>query len=140
MTKPEDKPQQPAVGTPLDGRVVQLAPMEQLLAFCDWERKHNPHPEGKPHVAEWAAGEIERLSVEVAELDALRDRLADLLSRTAVALRGPEPSLTRWSWHDVPERAAAAVAAIDVMQRAAFMAADPERHNAELTGLAPRKD
>ena len=60
MTKPEDKPRPPAVGTPLDGRVVPLAPMEQLLAFCDWERKHNPHPEGKPHVAEWAALQIER--------------------------------------------------------------------------------
>lgn len=76
-----------------------------------------------------AADELERLTTEVQELDGLRDRLASLLSRTAVALRGPEPPLTRWSWHDVPDRAAAAVAAIDVMQRAAFMAADPERHN-----------
>lgn len=129
MTKPEDKPRRPAVGTPLDGLVVRLAPMEQLLAFCDWERKHNPHPEGKPHIAEWAAAEIERLNTEVAELDALRDRLAELLTGVAVALRGPQPPLTRWSWHDLPERAAAAIAAIDVMQRAAFMAADPERHN-----------
>ena len=68
------------------------------------------------------------------ENEALRERMADLLSRTAVALRGPEPPLTRWSWHDLPERAAAAIAAIDVMQRAAAMAADPERHNAKLRG------
>ena len=61
--------------------------------------------------------------VEIQELQALSDRLSDLLSRTAVALRGPEPPLTRWSWHDLPERAAAAVAAIDVMQRAAKHAA-----------------
>lgn len=132
--------------------------MEQLLAFVDWERLHNPHPDGKPHVAEWAAAEIERLHVEnerlrgvvgsansrcdhlgmrlgevirerdalrteLGELDALRDRMASLLSRTAVALRGPEPPLTRWSWHDLPERAAAAVAAIDLMQRTAIAAA-----------------
>jgi multicomponent Na+:H+ antiporter subunit D len=59
----------------------------------------------------------------------MRERMAELLTGVAVALRGPQPPLTRWSWHDLPERAAAAVAAIDVMQRAAFMAADPERHN-----------
>ena len=76
-----------------------------------------------------AADEIQRLTEELCEGDDLRERLGDLLRRTAVALRGPEPPLTRWSWHDVPERAAAAVAAIDVMQRAALMAADPERHN-----------
>lgn len=63
--------------------------------------------------------EIEALRVELREADALRERMADLLHRTAVALRGPEPPLTRWSWHDLPERAAAAIAAIDVMQRAA---------------------
>lgn len=57
------------------------------------------------------------------ETAALRERMADLLSRTAVALRGAEPPLTRWSWHDLPERAAAAIAAIDVMQRAAQAAA-----------------
>ena len=45
-----------------------LAPMEQLLAFCDWERKHNPHPEGKPHVAEWAADEINRLRTALEEV------------------------------------------------------------------------
>jgi hypothetical protein len=61
--------------------------------------------------------------VEIQELQALSDRLSDLLSRTAVALRGPEPPLTRWSWHDLPERATAAIAAIEVMQRAAQHAA-----------------
>lgn len=75
------------------------------------------------------ASEIERLAAEVDELHALRDLLGDLLSRTAVALRGPEPPLTRWSWHDVPDRAAAAIAAIDVMQRAAAKAGE-ERPNA----------
>lgn len=60
----------------------------------------------------------EALRADLAENEALRERLADILRRTAVALRGPEPPLTRWSWHDLPERAAAAIAAI-VMQRAA---------------------
>jgi hypothetical protein len=77
-----------------------------------------------------AADEIERLTEELRESDELQERLSDLLRRTAVALRGPEPPLTRWSWHDVPDRAAAAVAAIEVMQRAAALAAGGERHNA----------
>lgn len=38
--------------------------MEQLLVFCDWERKNNPSPTGAPHIAEWAAAEIERLTAE----------------------------------------------------------------------------
>jgi len=38
------------------------------------------------------------------DLHALCDRQADILSRVAVALRGPEPPLTRWSHHDLPER------------------------------------
>jgi len=61
---------------------------------------------------------------EIDELHDLLDRMEDILRRTAIALRGPEPELTRWSWHDLPERAAAAIAAIDVMQRAAIMAAE----------------
>lgn len=81
--------------------------------------------------AEAAADEIARLSAEVAELDALRDKLADILSRTAVALRGPEPPLTRWSWHDLPERAAAAIAAIDLMQRTAQHLAASRAHDSD---------
>lgn len=38
-----------------------LPPMTQLVAFCDWERKHNPPPPGGQHIAEWAVEEIERL-------------------------------------------------------------------------------
>ena len=56
------------------------------------------------------ADELNRLLEEVAEMAELCNRQADLLSRTAIALRGPEPPLTRWSWHDLPERAAAAIA------------------------------
>lgn len=86
-----------------------------------------------------AATEIDRLRGVLDEVDALREQLADILSRTAIALRGPEPPLTRWSWHDLPERAAAAITAIDVMQRAAMMACTTEAPIAEVTGAAPHK-
>lgn len=52
-------------------------------------------------------GQAKQLEAEVAELRDLADRHADLLSRTAIAIRGPEPDLTRWSHHDLPELAAA---------------------------------
>lgn len=183
MTHDDEATVQPAVGTPVDQRVVPL--VEKLRgaasagydewrvqdpkngAYCiaySWPDSHYPEREARAWLADQkqrfpqgrsadyvvacvrvvaqkdrllaeAADEIERLTTELREGDDLRERLGDLLRRTAVALRGPEPPLTRWSWHDVPDRAAAAVAAIDVMQRAAFMAADPERHNAEVTGL-----
>lgn len=51
-------------GSELSEGLGPISPMEQLLAFCDWERKHNPHPQGKLHVAAWAAAEIERLAAE----------------------------------------------------------------------------
>lgn len=76
--------------------------------------------------------EVERLRALVAELeaeraddDALRERMSDILKRTAIALRGPEPPLTAWSWHDLPKRAAAAIASIDLFQRVAHNLADP---------------
>lgn len=68
--------------------------------------------------------EIRVWRAELDEEHELRERMRDILRRTAVALRGPEPELTRWSWHDLPERAAAAVAAIDVMRRTAEMVAE----------------
>jgi len=46
------------------------------------------------------------------EGDQIRSKMSTLLSRTAVALNGPEPELTMWSWHDLPEKAQAAMDAI----------------------------
>lgn len=72
-----------AVGPRLDRGVVPMEPkrdlsrMEQLLAFCDWERKHNRHPEGKPHIAEWAAAELERQAEEVRKLRAFANDIMD---------------------------------------------------------------
>lgn len=53
------------------------------------------------------------------EEEALRMQMADLLTRTANALRGDPGPLRRWSWHDLPERAAAAISMIDILQRSA---------------------
>lgn len=52
-----------------------------------------------------ARTEIERLLAELRENDELRRRMERILSATAVALRGPEPLMTLYSWHDLPERA-----------------------------------
>lgn len=72
-----------------------------------------------------AKSRIAELEAERADDDALRERMSDILKRTAIALRGPEPPLTAWSWHDLPERAAAAIASIDLFQRVAHNLADP---------------
>lgn len=46
---------------------------------------------------------VAELEAENAENDEIREVLAGLLRRTAVALKGPEPPLKSWSWHDLPE-------------------------------------
>ena len=53
--------------------------------------------------------ELRKLYADAEESEALRERLSALLKSTAIALRGPEPELTNWGWHDLPERAAALV-------------------------------
>lgn len=40
---------------------------------------------------------------EIDELTAQRDKLADILTRTANALKGQPPELVSHSWHDLPE-------------------------------------
>lgn len=59
-----------------------------------------------------AQQEVERLRESESESESVRAKMADLLSRTAIALNGPEPELTMWSWHDLPEKADAALRAI----------------------------
>lgn len=49
----------------------------------------------------------DELYADAEESEALRERLSALLKSTAIALRGPEPELTNWGWHDLPERVAA---------------------------------
>ncbi len=133
----EDETLPAADAGPVDQRVVPLAPEHDVLADlrAAASRKWTGNPAAQAAgLFARAAAEIEDLRRDLAENEALRERMAELLTGVAVALRGPQPPLTRWSWHDLPERAAAAVAAIDVMQRAAFMAADHERHNDEFSG------
>lgn len=40
----------------------------------------------------------------VTELEALTEKLSDLLKRSIIAIRGPEPELTAWGYHDLPDR------------------------------------
>ena len=138
----QDKPRMPpADAGQLDHRVGPLVPepdiLDELKRAAARKWAGNPQAQRAGLLAR-AAAEIEDLRRDLAENEALRERMAELLTGVAVALRGPQPPLTRWGWHDLPGRAAAAVAAIDVMQRAAFMAADPERHNARANLPATR--
>ncbi|MGA0630380.1 hypothetical protein [Pseudomonas aeruginosa] len=50
------------------------------------------------------AEEAQALREEVAEYEALCNRQAELLSQSIVAIRGPEPELTRWGYADLPLR------------------------------------
>ena len=65
-----------------------------------------------------AAAELRRLHSDAAEAEFRREWISSLLTSTAIALRGPEPELTNWSWHDLPERAAALVAQRDALLEA----------------------
>lgn len=47
---------------------------------------------------------------EIQEADHVRERCADLLACTAVALKGPEKALHRHGWQDLPEAANALAA------------------------------
>ena len=58
--------------------------------------------------------EAEALRAEIEEMDALLNRQADLLRQTAIALRGPEPALTRYSHADIPSRVKTVVAELEV--------------------------
>ena len=63
---------------------------------------------------------------ERADDEALRREMADILTRTATALRGPPGPREAWGWADLPERAEAAIAAITTMTLAAKHAAAPQ--------------
>jgi len=50
------------------------------------------------------AAALRRLRADVKDESDVRERLADLLRRTAIALKGPEPPLVAWDWSDLPAR------------------------------------
>ena len=89
----------------LSESVSELYPWERdtLLAACAMLR---------------SGSELRRLHANAEESEALRERLSALLTSTAIALRGPAPELVSWSWHDLPERAAALVAQRDALLKA----------------------
>lgn len=71
-------------------------------------------PRGREAVASVYAREIDALcnsAWQPAELAALQNRMSDLLTRTANALKGDPAQIGEhggeWSWHDLPEVAAA---------------------------------
>lgn len=49
--------------------------------------------------------EVEKLRADLAESDELHEKLRQLLTRTAAALKGEPPEGVWHSWHDLPERA-----------------------------------
>ncbi len=59
--------------------------------------------------------QVESLTVEVEEESHIQGRMAQLLAGAIVAIRGPEPELTRWGYHDLPERVRDVVAQRDVL-------------------------
>ncbi len=50
-----------------------------------------------------ARAEIEALRAELDESCAVGDKLARLLAETAIVIKGPEPDMTKWSYHDIPD-------------------------------------
>lgn len=78
-------------------------------------------------------GQVKQLEAEVAEL---RD-LADILSRISVAIRGPEPDLTRWSHHDLPYLAAAMRKQRDICASAANKIQWATPDYAHMEGVCP---
>ena len=91
-----------------DDRSVKVS-QEAYSIFLERERHH---------LAALSAvtAERDRLREEVTELDALRDKLSGLLSQTAIALRGPEPELTRYGYADIPLRVKTVIDEIDQLR------------------------
>lgn len=63
--------------------------------------------------------QVESLTAEVEEESHIQGRMAQLLAGAIVAIRGPEPELTRWGYHDLPERVRDVVTQRDALLAAA---------------------
>ena len=68
-----------------------------------------PQPDNASVMADFIemAQKLSKIKAERDELTALNNKLSDLLRRTAIALKGPEPELVAWDWSDLPECAGA---------------------------------
>ena len=47
--------------------------LQQLQKFAEWEHENRPAPDGKQHIAAWAALEIARLRARVLELEVVHE-------------------------------------------------------------------
>lgn len=118
---------EPLVGRLADEKLDELRKVYGN-AYCE-QRKAGT---GGAEAERFAMSEVLRKADNaLEESELVRERMTDLLNRVAVALRGPEPEGTAWSWHDLPERAAAAIAAIGVMEAAARAAARQHAEDAD---------
>lgn len=82
-----------------------------------------------------AANQIEKQSERIKELESdadeeahIRDRMAQLLAETAVALKGPEKALHRHGWQDLPECAEKQSAALKLAKEALEVMRDSADH------------
>ena len=71
-------------------------------------------------IIEKQAERIKELESDADEEAHIRDRMAQLLAETAVALKGPEKALHRHGWQDLPEVAAKQSAALKLAREALF--------------------
>ena len=62
-----------------------------LIAACD------------PDTIRALLEERDALRAELDESCAVVDKLARLLEETAIVIKGPEPDMTKWSYHDIPD-------------------------------------
>jgi hypothetical protein len=102
----------------LQGRRVQRISQTALretqtmneLSDADWLRAVAAALDaGEPVGHHWSE-RLRMIADEMDDDDLLRDRMADLLTRTAHALKGEPAALTLHDWSDLPEVAAEAVA------------------------------
>lgn len=100
---------------------------EALRLADELSKSHLNH-----YVNHAAAAELRRLHDDAEESDALRERLSALLKSTAIALRGPEPKLTSYGWHDLPERVAALKSQRDELLEALTLIAETDPVDAAL--------
>lgn len=77
----------------------ELAAIKRTLVDGDWRRHGRRNMEA-------LIAEVERLRESENEYVVLCDRLSELLTQTAEALKGPPPPLTSHDWSDLPAVAA----------------------------------
>lgn len=85
----------------------EIASLRARLSEVEAERERYKHAmELACDESREAQGELATCRREREDETRVREKLADLLRRTALALKGPPPELTSWGWHDLPDIAA----------------------------------